>query len=189
MVRTNLYPPLTKTFRRASGSFIYGTGIFVLFSPKWRLNLNILFCFDRIFWLFCPFPSTSWVQRFIGLCSTKHHITITWRTAASTRPQILLVDSICGPPAANSCLYRDTGIRCSVVGLKYNFLWPATSLTRCQTVCEIRTLLWQLFSSGLEHFSFLVLLAYIALRLCGIQKFGSIKNHLAVKVVVVDSKW
>ena len=39
----------------------------------------------------------------------------TWRTAAST-PQTLLVASICGPPAAISCSYRDTGVRCSVVG-------------------------------------------------------------------------
>ena len=36
------------------------------------------------------------------------------QTAAST-PQTLLVVSICGPPAAISCSYRDTGVPCSVV--------------------------------------------------------------------------
>ena len=44
---------------------------------------------------------------------TPHHSTR--RTAAST-PQTLLVASICGPPAAISCSYSDTGVPCSVVG-------------------------------------------------------------------------
>ena len=30
-------------------------------------------------------------------------------------PLTLLVGSICGPPAAISCSYRDTGVPCSVV--------------------------------------------------------------------------
>ena len=57
--------------------------------------------------------STSCVQWSINVCSTKHHST--WRTVAST-PQLLLVSSICGPPAAISCSYFDIGVRCSVVG-------------------------------------------------------------------------
>ena len=51
-------------------------------------------------------------------------------------PQTLLVASICGPPAAISCSYRDTGVPCSVVG---PLLWPARRpATRYQTTSEIR---------------------------------------------------
>ena len=64
-------------------------------------------------WTFLSGCSTSCEQRSINVCNTKHHST--WRTAAST-PQILLVASIVGPPAAISCSYRDTVVPCSVVG-------------------------------------------------------------------------
>jgi len=51
-------------------------------------------------------------------------------------PQTLLVASICGPPAAISCSYRDTRVRCSVF---WPFLQPARRPgTRYQTTCEIR---------------------------------------------------
>jgi len=54
--------------------------------------------------------------------------------------------------SAISCLYHDTGIRCSVIG---PFLWPAWWLgTRYQTTCDIRHVLltviagtWKLFFS------------------------------------------
>ena len=65
-------------------------------------------------WTFLSGCSTICAQRSIDVCSTKHHGTR--RTAAYT-PQTLLVASICGPPAAISCSYRDTGVPCSVVGL------------------------------------------------------------------------
>jgi len=69
----------------------------------------------------------------IDVGSTKHQRT--WWTAAST-PQTLLVSSICGPPAAISCSYLDTGVPSSVVG---PFLWPARQPgTRYHTTCEIR---------------------------------------------------
>jgi len=55
----------------------------------------------------CSSPASA------GWQVTPHHST--WRTAAST-PQTLLVASICGPAAAISCSYRDTGVPCSVVG-------------------------------------------------------------------------
>jgi len=60
----------------------------------------------------CSSVSTiSCVQRSIDVWGTQYRST--WRTAAST-PQTLLVASICGPPAAISCSYRDTGVRCSM---------------------------------------------------------------------------
>ena len=71
----------------------------------------------------------------------------------------LLVASICGPPAAISCSYRDTGVPCSVVG---PFLCPTRRpATRYQTTWEIRHV------PLTESFSFLVLIAYTAhYRLC-----------------------
>ena len=83
----------------------------------------------------------AYLVRSIDVCGTKHHLVhdrllhphfrhcsspasarwqvtpyhSTCRTAASTA-QTLLVASICGPPAAISCSYRDTGVPCSVVG-------------------------------------------------------------------------
>jgi len=101
---------------------------------------------------------------FIFWSSTKHHGT--WRTAAST-PQTLLVASICGPPAAISCSYRDTGVRCSVVG-------PFLCLvrrpgTRHQTTCEIRHVPLTVFAATwkLLFFRFTsVHSALEALRLC-----------------------
>ena len=76
----------------------------------------------------------------------------TRRTAAST-PQTLLVASICGPPAAISCSYRDTGVRCSVVG---PFLCPARRpATRYQTTCEIsRARSFNSFRQDLKTFLF-----------------------------------
>ena len=55
----------------------------------------------------CSSPASA------GWQVTPHHSTR--RTSAST-PQTLLVASICGPPAAISCSYRDTGVPCSVIG-------------------------------------------------------------------------
>ena len=63
-------------------------------------------------WTFLSGCSTNCVQWSIDVCSTKHHST--WRTAAST-PQTLLIDSICGPKAAISCLHHNTGVWCLVV--------------------------------------------------------------------------
>ena len=54
----------------------------------------------------CSSPASA------GWQVTPYHSTR--RTAAST-PQTLLVASICGPPAAISCSYRDTGLPCSAV--------------------------------------------------------------------------
>jgi len=66
---------------------------------------------DRPSSLGSTFPSgcnTSCVQRFIAVCSTRHHTT--WKIASSL-PQILLVVSTYGPPAAiMSCLYCDTAV-------------------------------------------------------------------------------
>ena len=57
-------------------------------------------------------------ERFLELCST----------LTSSVARTLLVGSICGPPAAISCSYRDTGVRCSVARR------PGTCY---QTTCEI----------------------------------------------------
>ena len=65
-----------------------------------------------------------------SIVSMKQHST--WPTAAST-PQTLLVASICGPPAAISCSYRDTGVPCSVVGY-------AAGLEESSTVCVVGVL-------------------------------------------------
>jgi len=62
--------------------------------------------------------STKCVQRFIAVCSIRHHTTL---KIASSLPQILPVVSTCSPPAAISCLYHDTVVPYSVVG---PFLWP-----------------------------------------------------------------
>ena len=68
---------------------------------------------------------------------------------------------------AISCSYRDTGVRCSVVG---PFLWPARRPgTRYQTTCEISHVPLTVFAATWKLFflSFLVLLAYTAHeRLC-----------------------
>jgi len=66
----------------------------------------------------------------------------TQRAAASTH-ETLLVGSTCGPLAAVSRSYCDTGVRCSVVG---PFLWPARRPgTRYQTIFEIRHVLLAVF--------------------------------------------
>ena len=72
---------------------------------------------------------------------------------------IIIIIIICGPPAAISCSYRDTGVPCSVVG---PFLWPARRpATRYQTTCEIRhARSFDGFRRDLK--TFLVLLAYTA---------------------------
>ena len=90
-------------------------------------------------------------------------------TAASTL-RTSLVGSTYAPPAAVSCLCRDTAVRCSVVA---PFLWPARRpATRYQTTFEIRRVLltvfvvtWKLFFSR----STSVHSALGASRLCGIQ--------------------
>ena len=77
---------------------------------------------------------------------------------------IIIIIIICGPPAAISCSYRDTGVPCSVVG---PFLWPARRpATRYPTTCEIRhARSFDGFRRDLK--TFLVLLAYTAhQRLC-----------------------
>ena len=56
----------------------------------------------------------------------------TWRIAASTL-QTLLVASICAPPAAIGCSYRDTGVPCSVVR---PFLWLAQNSLPYTTFCR-----------------------------------------------------
>ena len=97
-----------------------------------------------------------------------------------------LVGSTYGPPAAVSCLCRDTAVRCSVVG---PFLWPAWwPGTRYQTTFEIRRVLltvfvvtWKLFFSR----STSVHSALGASRLCAIQIYywhwrWHITNHSAV---------
>jgi len=99
--------------------------------------------------------STSCVQRFTDVCSTRHHST--WKTAASI-PQTSLVGSTCGPPAAVSCSYRDTAVRFSVVR---PFLWPARPgglelFTRLPSRSD--ALCWQ-FLSWPENSSLIVLLA------------------------------
>jgi len=69
-----------------------------------------------------------------------------WRRSRSPvvkAPRTLLVGSTCGPLAAVSCLYRDTAVRCSVVG---PFLWPARRPgTRYQTTFEMRYALFTVF--------------------------------------------
>ena len=75
-------------------------------------------------WTFLRGCSKGGVQRYIDVCSTKHHST--WRTAAST-PQTLLVASICGPPAAISCSYFVPRHRRSMFGRRaFSVPSPAT---------------------------------------------------------------
>ena len=147
----------------------WGIQVYHRFSKYWMLPLassatrrsttadSAISCTTScIGWTFLSGCSTSCVQRSIDVCSTKHHST--WRAAAST-PQTLLVGSICGPPAAISCSYRDTGVWSSVlfcgrpVGLELVTRLPARSVT----------FLWQ-FLPVPQNFScscsFLVLLAY-----------------------------
>jgi len=81
-------------------------------------------------------------ERFLELCST----------LTSSVARTLLVGSI-------SCSYRDTGVRCSVVGLFCSRPGGLELVTRLHA--RSVTFLWQ-FSPGLENFSFLVLLAYAA---------------------------
>ena len=65
-------------------------------------------------WTFPSGCSTSCVQRFTDVCSTRHHSTR--KTAAST-PRTLLVGSTCNLLAAVSCWCRNNVNRCSVSGL------------------------------------------------------------------------
>ena len=51
----------------------------------------------------------------------------TWRIAASTL-QTLLVASICAPPAAIGCSYRDTGVPCSVGRRVFSVAGPAACM-------------------------------------------------------------
>jgi len=105
------------------------------------------------------------------VCSTRHHTT--WKIAASL-PQILPVVSTCSPPAAISCLYRNTAVPYSVVG---PFLWPDRwPGTRYQTSYEIWLVLltvfvaiWKLFlsrsTSILQRIRGLAIMRYINLLL------------------------
>jgi len=110
--------------------------------------------------------STSFVQLFTDVCSTRHHST--WLTAAPT-PRTLLVGSTCGLPAGVSCSCLDTGVQCSVVG---PFLWLTRRPgTRYQTIFETRRVLLTVFDATWKLFfsrSTSVHSALGALRLCAI---------------------
>ena len=118
-------------------------------------------------WTFLIECSTSCEQRSIYVCSTMHHST--WRTASST-PQTLLVASICGPPAAIGCSYRDTGVPCSVVGpFPQPARRPAGTRYRTRPTCEVHHVpltvfaaTWKLFFSRFTR----VHSALEALQLC-----------------------
>ena len=119
---------------------------------------------DELHWLDVPQP----VQ--YKLCATVHpclqHKAPQYMTAAASTPQTSVFGSICGPPAAISCSYRHTGVRCSVVEL---FLCPARPPgTRYQTTCHIRHVP---FRRDLKTFLFSftsVQSTLDALRLCAI---------------------
>jgi len=61
-------------------------------------------------WSAWPYGHRKWPQRAAAILMRACVL-----MCASTR-QTLLVARICGPPAAISCSYRDTGVPCSVVG-------------------------------------------------------------------------
>ena len=83
----------------------------------------------------------------------------------------IFVDSIYGPPAAVSCLCRDTAVRCSVVGPL--LWWPARRPgTRHQTTFEIRGVLLTVFVVTWKLIFFRSTSVHSALgasRLCAIQ--------------------
>ena len=122
--------------------------------------LKLLDCFNR------QRRDSLWLQTWRQ--GTAHH----GESSASewTRPPrgwVTSAGAICGSPAAIRCSYRDTGVRCSVVG---PLLWPARRPgTRYQTTCEIRHVpptvfagTWKLFFSRFAS----VHSALEALRLC-----------------------